>query len=139
MGSTAEEQYANITPPRRGSVWAVAVDSTARVYDISKLALGGYTPEGSKARRNEVFLYLQAETNDVYFYFDSATGTALDDTAKQTATTADAAFAATYGAILEAGGPPLGLRIDRSIDKFIVLKATSTAGVLRMWAASEAR
>ncbi len=125
------------SPPRRGLVWALAVDATARVYDISKLAIGGYTPEATQKRRAEVYIYLQAETNDVYFYFDSATGTTLDDTTKQTATTADAAYAGTYGAILEAGNPPLKLRINRATDKFICVKATSTAGVLRLWAGSD--
>ncbi len=124
-------------PPRKGAVWAVAVDNTARAYDISKAALGGYTPEGALKKRAEVYLYLQAETNDVYFYFHSATDSALDDAAKQTATAADLTFVATHAAILEAGNAPLKLRINRSLDKFIVVKAASTAGVLRMWASSE--
>lgn len=134
MGTFGQEQCA---PPRKGAVWAVTVDSTARAYDISKAALGGFTPEARQGRRAEVYLYLQAETNDVYFYFHSATDNALDDTAKQTATTADLGFVATHAAILEAGNPPIKLRINRALDKFLILKATSTAGVLRMWAGSE--
>ncbi len=134
MGTYGEEQCA---PPRKGAVWAVAVDSTARAYDISKCALGGFTPEASQKRRAEVYLYLQAETNDVYFYFHTETDNTLLDTDKQTATTADLAFGATHGAIIEAGGPPLKLRINRALDKFLILKAASTAGVLRMWAGSE--
>jgi hypothetical protein len=138
MASVAEEQVAGVTPPRKGAVWAVTVDSTARAYNISKLALGGYTPEGANARPNNVVLYLQAETNDVFFYFSSATDTALSDTAAQTATAADAVFVATHCAILEAGHSEV-FRIDRTLDKFIVVKAASTSGVLRLWAYSEAR
>ncbi len=124
-------------PPRRGSVWVVTVDSTARAYDLSKVALGGFTPEATQKKRAEVYLWLQAETNDVYFYFSSATASDLSDTAAQAATSADLAFANTYGAILEAGNPPLKLRINRALDKFLILKAASTSGVLRMWAASD--
>jgi hypothetical protein len=134
MGTFGQEQCA---PPRKGAVWAVTVDSTARAYDISKAALGGFTPEATQSRRAEVYLYLQAETNDVFFYFHSATDTALSDTAAQAATAADLGFVATHCAILEAGSAPLKVRINRAVDKFLVVKAASTAGVLRMWAGSE--
>lgn len=137
MASTAEQQAAAVLPPRRGAVWAVTVDSTARAYDLSALALGGAAaPEAAGTRPTHVFLCLQAETNDVYYYFDSATGTALSDTAVQAAASAAVTFANTYGAILEAGGAPTWVRIDRSLDKFLILKAASTSGVLRMWACS---
>lgn len=134
MGTYGNDQCA---PPRRGATWAVAVDSTARPYDISKCALGGYTPEAGNKKRAEVYLFLQAETNDVYFHFHTSGTNDLADTSTQTATAADLSFAAAYGAILEAGAPPLKVRINRNIDRFIVLKAASTAGVLRMWAASD--
>ncbi len=124
MGSTAEQHAAAVLPPRRGKVWAVAVDSTVRVYDLSALALGGAAaPE-------------RAGTRPTHVYFDSVTGTALADATVQAATSAAVAMADAHGAILEAGGPPLMVRIDRSLDKFLVLKVTSTAGVLRMWACS---
>lgn len=134
MGTFGVDQCA---PPRKGAVWAVDVDSTARAYDISKAALGGFTPEASAGRRAEVYLYLQAQTNDVFFYFHSATDSALSDTAAQSAGAADLAFVATHAALLEAGSAPIKIRINRALDKFIVLKAASTAGVLRMWAGSE--
>lgn len=138
MGTTAEVQAAAILPPRRGAVWAVTVDSTARAYDLSALALGGSAaPEAAGTRSKHIVLFLQAETNDVYFYFDSATGNSLADGTTQAATAAAVAMATAHAAILEAGNPPLRVRIDRSVDKFIQLKAASTSGVLRMWAASE--
>lgn len=132
MGTYGNDQCA---PPRKGAVWAVTVDSTARAYDISKCALGGYTPEAGK--RAEVYVYLQAQTQDVFFFFDDATDSGLDDTAAQAATAADLAFVATHCAVLEAGNPPLKLRINRALDKFLIVKAASTSGILRMWAASE--
>ena len=139
MSVEAIEQAHDLVPPRRGSVWAVEVDSTARAYSLASLSLAGYAPEASTARRKTVVLALQAQTNDVFFYFDSATGSSLDDTAKQIAGAAAIAFADTYAIVLPAGNPPIQLRIDRTVDKFIQLKAASTAGVLRMWVVSEGR
>lgn len=138
MGTVAEAQAASSTPPRRGAVLAIDVDSTARAYDITALDLGGYTPEADHERRNEVVLYLQADTNNVFFYFHSATTSDLSDTAKVTAGAA-ATFANTYAAVLKTSDPPLKLRINRNLDRFLVVKAASTAGVLRVWAGSEAR
>ncbi len=138
MASVAEEQAATLQPPRRGAVWTLTVDSTARAYDISRLTLGTFVPSAANKTRANVVLMLQAETADVYFYFDSATGNSLSDTAKQAATPADAAFADTYCAILKAGSSEV-FRIDRTLDKFIQVKAASTSGVLRMWAYSENR
>jgi hypothetical protein len=139
MGTIAEELASGNVPPRRGAVWAVTVDSTARSYNISKANFGGGTPEASGGRRMEVTLYLQAETNDVYFYFDSATGTALNDATKQAAGSADLAFADAHGAYLPYGWPPFKVRIDRTIDKFITIKTATNPGVLRIWACSESR
>ncbi len=138
MGTVAEEQLAGNTPPRKGSVWAVAVDATARAYNISKAAFGGYTPEGANTIRQHVVLYMQAQTNDVFFYFHTATDTALSDTDTQTATAADLAFGTTHCGVIKAGSVEV-FRIDRTVDKFLVVKAASTAGVLRLWSFSESR
>lgn len=135
MHSLSETQGGELLPPRRGAVLAFDVDSTARPYNLSSLELGGETPEAGDDLRKDVVLWMQAETNDVYFYFHTATANDLSDTAKITAGGA-AAFATTYGAIIEAGQPPIRVRINRSVDKWLVLKAASTAGVLRVWAAS---
>ena len=138
MGNRAQEQDSSLLPPRRGAVWAVAVDSTARAYDLTAVAFGGSpAPEAAGTRPQHVDLWLQAETNDVYFYFDSATGTSLANTTTQTATAAALAFADAHCAVLKAGNPPMKVRIDRSLDKFIQVKAATTAGVLRLWACSE--
>lgn len=138
MGTTAEQHLAANWPPRRGSILAITVDSTARPYDLTGLAIGqAEAPEQDINRRLETFLMLQAETNDVYFYFDSATGSSLADGTTIGAGSA-LAYASAYCAVLKAGNQPLKVRIDRAIDKFIILKAASTSGVLRMWVASPA-
>lgn len=139
MTANALEQAHQLVPPRRGSVWAVTVDSTARAYNIGTLTLGGFTPDGSGAQRSNVCLALQAETADIFFFFDSATGSGLDDTAAQAAGAGTATLADTHAIILKAGNPPIMLNIQRNVDKFIQVKAASTSGILRMWVVSESR
>ena len=139
----AMEQISECAPPRRGAVLALEVDSTARAYDMLSLALGGFTPTDAQKLQSHVVLWLQAEANDVYFYFASGEAGAVvttdvddvDDTA-EIAAGGSLAFADTYCAVLKAGNGPLPIRIDRSQDRFLVVKAASTSGVLRLWAAS---
>lgn len=132
--SLAEAQIAQSQPPRRGAVIALTVDSTARAYDITGLALGGKTPDGTAP--SEVTLWMQADTNDVFFHFHSSSAT---DLANGTTIAAGGAiaFAAAYGAVLEAGERPIKVRINRALDKFLVVKAASTSGTLRFWACSD--
>ncbi len=138
MGSRAQEQDSSVLPPRRGAVWALTVDSTARAYDLTAVAFGGSpAPEAAATRPQHVMLYLQAETNDVYFYFDSATGSSLANGTTQAAGAGAMAFADAHCAVLKAGNPPVKVRIDRSLDKYLQVKAASTSGVLRLWACSE--
>ena len=150
---SAEYQTAEFAPPRRGAVIALAVDSTARAYDMKSLALGGHTPTEAARDPKSVVIWMQAETNDVFFYFasgdvaaDPAAGTSavattdvddVSDTATITAGNA-LAFANTYCALLKAGNGPLPIRINRGVDRFLVVKAASTAGVLRFWATAAA-
>lgn len=130
-------QAFELRPPRKGLVLAITVDSTARPYDLAALDIGndGAPPNGAGDRPRSVMLWMQAETNDVYFYFDSATSNALDNTAAVAAGAA-ATYANTYAAVLKAGNVPQAFRINRTTDRWLILKAASTAGVLRIWAAS---
>lgn len=149
----ALDQAHEYAPPRRGAVIALEVDSTCRAYDMKSLALGGYTPTESQRDARTVVLWMQAETNDVYFYFaegavsadPASSGSAvattdvddIDNTAKISAGSA-LAFANTYAGLLKAGNGPLPIRINRGVDRFLVVKAASTSGVLRFWATSSA-
>lgn len=141
----ARDQVSECMAPRRGAVIALEVDSTARAYDLKTLAFGGVTPDEAGRNPIHVMLWMQAETNDVYFYFaDGEVGTVattdvagIDNTAKVTAGSA-LAFANTYAPVLKAGNGPLPVRINRAVDRFLVVKAASTSGVLRFWAASTA-
>ena len=125
-------------PPRRGAVKALTVDSTARTYSIIGLTLGEFKSDGAGSMPSEVDVWFQAQTNDVFIHFRSDSGAAdLDDTA---AAAADAAamtsFTNTHGAVLEAGESPICFRLNRGVDKYMVVKAASTSGILRFWAAA---
>lgn len=130
-------------PPRRGAVIALTVDSTARAYDLQDLTLANVKPEAQLKRRHELVLWLQAETADVYFYFasgsvDTVVTTDVDDVSDTAAVSAGSAlaFANTYCGVIPKGAP-IPFAIDRSIDRFIVVKAASSSGILRIWAGSE--
>ncbi len=134
----APDQAAKFHAPRRGAIIALEVDSTARSYNIQSLALGGKLPDAAGSVPLEVDLFMQAETNDVFFHFRSDAGAAdLSDTAK-VAAGATLAFDNTYAALLEAGERPTRVRINRALDKYLVVKAATTSGVLRFWAVSDA-
>ena len=135
MDSQVVVQGANEIPTRKSAVLALTVDSTARAYDISGLAFGGYTPDGTNSRNHYVNVYIQAETADIYICFDSTSTVTLDNTAK-VAAGGTLAFANTYGAVIIAG-TTVKCRILRPVDKYMHVKTASTSGVLRMWASSE--
>jgi hypothetical protein len=139
------EKSLEYAPPRRGGVIALTVDSTCRAYDMLTLAIAGHTPANAQREQVKVTLWLQAETNDVYFYFASGEAgavvtTDVDDIDNTAAVAAGGslAYANTYAGVIKAGNGPLPITIDRSIDRFLVVKAASASGVLRFWAASAA-
>jgi hypothetical protein len=140
----AEKQFAECQPPRRGAVIALTIDTTARAYDMLALDLSGFTPKNAQKEQSHVVLWMQAETDDVYFYFASgeagavATGDVDDvDTTAALAAGASLAYANTYAARLVANNGPLPIRIDRSVDRFLVVRGDAAA-ILRFWAASSA-
>lgn len=137
MAGIAEHQIAECLPPRRGAVWSLTVDSTARNYDLSALAIDGVAPDGAGDRPRTLAVWMQAETNDVFFHFSPDAQTDLSDTTAQAASSAAAAYATTYGAMLKAGNLPTVFRINRTTDRYLVVKAASTSGKLRLWAASQ--
>ena len=135
MSTTAvEEQAANLFPPRKSQIIALAVDSTARAYDLWTLTFDGKTP-GSGGRQ-EVFVQFTAEGTDVFFCFDSGNTADLSD-----ATTISAggalAYAVAYGAKLVKDGLYPPVRLDVTKDRYLHVKAASgTSGTLRFWTCS---
>jgi len=129
----AQDQFFNLVGPRRGKVLAVAVDATARAYDLTALAFGDDPYQAVKAQFCDITV--QADGNDIFFYFDSATGSALSDTAVVSAG-GTAAFADTYAAKIDSGTFQT-FRIRRNLDKFIQVKcASGKTATLRLYASS---
>lgn len=137
MSTYHVEQAANFVPPRRGAVLALAVDATARPYDMGSLAIGGFTPDAGFARKSEVIITLQARGARVFFQTSSATASDLDDTAA-VAAGGTLAFANTYGAWIE-DGQALSLTFNRKLDRFLIVKTASGTATLSIWGSSEAR
>ena len=129
------DQWANAVPPRKGAEVTIAVDSTGRAYNISKLALGGYTPNGENVRSVYCNLQLTADGGDVYIQFDSTNTVTLDDTAAHAAGTELVVFANTYCAKIPSGAT-VPVRIDRKIDKYMHIKTSTGTAKLRFHAFS---
>jgi hypothetical protein len=134
MGQMAEEQAANILPPRRGEVLALAVDATARGYALGSLALGGATPEGAATGRQEIYVTVQAVTADVWLYFAPATASDLDP-ATAVAAGGTLSFANTYGWRVPSGTEQ-AFRLNRAQDKFLVCRTSSGTATLLIRASS---
>lgn len=134
MSSVAEHQAANALPPRRGAVLALAIDSTARPYALASLDLAGYT-QGTSPNQQHVFVTLQAITADVWFYFSSATASDLDHAAAISAGSA-LAYANTYGWRLPQN-EERSFRLNRNLDRFLIVKTATGTATLLIAASSE--
>lgn len=135
MSSTiAEEQAAAVQPPRRGEVIALGIDTTARAYDLTSLALAGITPDGDGVRRLETWLTMQSDGGDVYYHFSATNSAVLDNTAAIGAG-GTIAYANTYGAKLKQDDRH-EFRLNRAKDKFLVVKTSTGTATLRFWCSS---
>lgn len=140
MTDRATSQSDNWVPARRGEIWSQAVDTTARAYQISLMPFGG-KPITNTKQVDHIYLDLHADGGDVYYYFDSASSTALDDTASNavgvavTATTMSGS--AAFGARIPSGGT-ISVRIERSLDHWLTIKTASGTATLRVNASSQA-
>lgn len=131
----AGRQADNIRPPRKSHIIALAVDATARAYDLSSLEMGGKNFNAGASLRDAIYLTLEAETADIYYYFDTATSSTLDDTAKVSAG-GSLAYATTY-AMRIPQNDTRDVRIERSTDKFLVVKTATGTATLRFYASSQ--
>lgn len=139
MVDRATQQSDGIEPPRRGKIWVQTIDATARPYQISLMPFGGKAIVNA-AQVDHIYLTLLAETNDVFYFFDSATGSSLSDTATNNAGTAVSATTMSASAAMACrlvAGVPVNVRIERSLDQWIQLKTASGAATVRIWASSQ--
>jgi hypothetical protein len=127
------------TPPRRGKCLAITIDTTTRAYRVGHLALGTLAPEAAQNRRTHVWLSLQAQTANVFFYTAKAAALADIDDIDRTAaiaagSTETPAFANTYAPFIAAGDTQ-DFEFDRTEDEYIVVQGDA-AGFLRIWPSS---
>lgn len=134
MGTTVEEQYANVTPPRRGECMALAVDVTARPYDLTVLPIQGVLPEAAHSRRLESYLTMRAITADVWFYFSGVTASDLSAVAN-IAVGGALSYPTTNGWVIPVG-TEVRVRIDRSRDLFLICQTAAGTATLLVRASS---
>lgn len=132
--SAAEHQAANVVPPRRGKIIALAVDATARPYDLRALDLAGYIG-GDKPDSRHVYLDLQAVGGDVWLQFSPDTQNDLNPAAALAAGS-PLAYDNTHGSRIPQNAER-SVRIDRSVDKWLTVRTSSGAATLILSASSE--
>ena len=127
----SQAQATDILPPRRGKVIALTVDTTARAYDLTTINLGDiYRPTAT----DKLYITLSANGGEIHYYFSDVTASDLSDTAA-IAAGGTLAFATTYSGVVEDGARQYE-RIQRNVDKFIIVKSAAGTPILRIWASS---
>ena len=135
MGTIAELQDADNRPPRRLKILPLTVTSTATAYDLTKLQLGEVAPSADGTPAKVVYLNFAARGADIFYQLSDVSATDLDDTAA-IAVGGPLVYSGAYGVPLP-DGSRAAERIDRSIDKFLIVKTPSgTSGKLFFWASS---
>jgi hypothetical protein len=126
-----------------GQVIAITVDATSRRYDLTQL-LWQEMRQGNLGDADAFFVSFQTDSNNVFFLLDSdaaaATANAVSDTA--TLNPGDALVLPTAspfpGAVIIAGLPPVDVRLNRQVDKTLIVKcAAAKTSVLRFWPSSQ--
>ena len=134
MHPIAFEQDLNITPSRAGQQIALGVTSTSEAYDITQLPLDGcIAQQGGAGADDPIFVRLQADGNNIYYTFTSATqaaATAINDAnvtvaGSVTALTGTQQNAANCEFI--PANSSIDFRIWRSIDKTKALPTTTSS------------
>ena len=130
---SAIDRFASAVPPTADEGIAVAVDTTARAYDLTTLQLGGYKPDKSNGLAKVAPVNLHAEGGDIYIRFAS------DNVAAGMIPTAIVAVGGTLAP--NAGwcaripsGSTVPADIIRSKHKFVHIMTSTGTATLRMWA-----
>jgi hypothetical protein len=132
MTDRATSQADNVVPARRGKIIALTVDTTARSYDLTALAL---SKPFVSTQDDTVYITMVCDSADVYYAFHSATASDLSDTSAVAAGAA-LAYNNAYAARL-VKDTTLDTRINRRVDKFLQVKTASGTAILRFWASSQ--
>jgi hypothetical protein len=135
---SVQPNIAAATPPRRGAVYAITLDNTAREYDLDASAFGGIAQTGHAGQESHVCLRFESVGTITYLYFS--------DVHDATPDLNDATVIAAGGALafdtemcgIIPSGQYRDFWIDRNRDRYLTIKGAA-AGTLRVWAVSEAQ
>jgi hypothetical protein len=130
----AVNQDSNIQPARRGQGVAIAVDATARPYDITGINWNS-VKYNADSQNSWLYLDLQNDgTSTIYYYFDTVTSSDMAEGTIQAAGATLAQVNAVPKAIPT--GVTVPVRIKRDVDKWLVLKSSATS-TLRIFPSSD--
>lgn len=132
----AEHQAANVAPPRRGETFDLAVDATARSYDLRPLNLAGYIAN-DKLDPKHVFLSLQAVDGDVWIQFSPEDPTVPELNPATVITAGDPLVSNNEQGYRIPQNAELQARINRAIDRFMIVRTTMGTATLSFYASSE--
>lgn len=135
MSTVAEAQAANVTPPRRSQTLVIATDATARAYDLWSVGFAGHAAPNTTAGRLFVYLSLQATGAACWYQLSDVSTATLDPSAAITAGSA-LAYVATHGAFVADGSEKM-IRINRNVDRYLIIRTASGTGKLVIYASSE--
>jgi len=127
--SEAEQQKATTIGARRGQIVAIAVDGTARSYDLRLLPFGGQAFQQSF--KEAVFITLANDGGVPLYYQLNQDGTADIDPSANIAISNPPAFTNTHCQAIFSNTKEV-IRLDRFVDKFIVIRTAGSATTLRL-------
>lgn len=132
--SEAEQQDANIQPPRKGEIMAQTVDSTARAIDLTKLSFNGQTWQASQKEYLYVTLLNESSSTNIYYYTATDSTVNLDQTLVVAAGGTPSLRTTDPWVLFPLQKEPI--RLQRDVDKFLHVKVASGTATLRIGSSS---
>lgn len=129
-------QIHDILPPRKGQIINIGVVAGLQVYDFFAIPLASFKDDSVNGQPQFMYITMQAEGGDIYFYWSP-----------------DAVPVLNFAAAVPAGNPitlPLPLtfayrlpqnqiqryRINRIVDRYLHMQTSAGTATLRLYASS---
>lgn len=127
-------QADDILPPRKGQVLVFNVDANARSYNLQAVLLAGFKDNSVNNQPQFMYVTLEADAGDVYFVFANDNTPTLDP-ATAIALGGAVVLSNTYCFRIPQN-QERHVRINRNVDKFLHIRTSVGAAVLRFYASS---
>lgn len=129
MGGYSQDIANIITPPRRGLIIRITLDTTARAYDLRSMLFGrSVAPDPAVPNGDKVMIRIRAITADVHYYFAEDNTVTLDSSAVIAAGGA-MTLLGTFCDTIPAGAFE-DVTINRDIDKYLHIKGSAAGTVV---------